>query len=507
MEILDCTIRDGGYYTNWDFDRKIVKSYLENFENLPVDYLEIGYRNPILPGYFGEYFFCKTETLNFIRNNTTKKLVIILDEKNVRIKDLDQLLDSCMGIIEMIRIAIDPLNFERALKLATEIKKKGFKIAFNIMYMSTWDDHPEMIEGFVKLNGLVDYLYLVDSFGGVLPQDVIKTIRKIKSKTNVKLGFHGHNNLEMALANTLVAIDEGIDIIDSTITGMGRGAGNLKTELLLTTLDHKMNLELNYDSLSIITSEFVDLQKKYNWGTSLPYMVSGAKSLPQKQVMEWVSKRFYSMNSITRALNRKNKNHVYPKFNPKETFENALIIGGGPSVDLKSKAIIDFININFDNTALIHASSKNSALFKDVTNKQYFCLAGNEGVRLEKVFNNLNNFTGKCVLPPSPREMGTYVPNLLKSNTVELNEINFTDLNVNSHLSIAIQTSLLLGVKTIYLVGFDGYYGENISELFQELFIENNNLFKAISSKIKCISLTQSKYESISQSSIYNFIK
>jgi 4-hydroxy 2-oxovalerate aldolase len=364
-----------------------------------------------------------------------------------------------------------------------------------------------MIKSLVKLNGLVDYLYLVDSFGGVFPQDVIKIIRKIKSKTNVKLGFHGHNNLEMALANTLAAIDEGIDIIDSTITGMGRGAGNLKTELLLTTLNHKMNLKLNYDSLSNITSEFVKLQKKYNWGTSLPYMVSGAKSLPQKQVMEWVSKRFYSMNSITRALNRKNQDHVYPKFNPKETFENALIVGGGPSVDIKSKSIIDFLNINFDNTALIHASSKNSALFKDVTNKQYFCLVGNEGVRLEKVFNNLNNFTGECVLPPSPREMGTYVPNLLKSKTVELNEINFSDLNINSHLSISIQTSLLLGVKTIYLVGFDGYYGENISEQFQELFIENTNLFKAISSKIKCISLTQSKYESISQSSIYNFIK
>ena len=364
MEILDCTLRDGGYYTNWDFDRKIVKSYLHNIEKLPVDYLEIGYRNPILSGYFGEYFFCRAETMDFIRKNSTKKLVIILDEKNVRIKDLDELLDPCIGIIEMIRMAIDPVNFERALNLAIEIKKKGFKVAFNIMYMSTWNDYPEMLKGFDKLDGIVNYLYLVDSFGGVFPQDIIRIIRKIRSKTTIKLGFHGHNNLEMALANTLVAIDEGIDIIDSTITGMGRGAGNLKTELLLTTLDHKLNLDLNYDALAVITSEFEDLQKKHNWGTSLPYMVSGSKSLPQKQVMEWVSKRYYSMNSITRALNHKNKNEVYPKFSPKETFKNVLIVGGGPSVDLKSKAIMDFLNINLDNTAVIHASSKNSALFK-----------------------------------------------------------------------------------------------------------------------------------------------
>uniref|UniRef100_UPI00404A16D3 hypothetical protein n=1 Tax=Flavobacterium sp. TaxID=239 RepID=UPI00404A16D3 len=503
MEILDCTIRDGGYYNNWDFDRKTVKSYLQNFEKLPVDFLEIGYRNPILSGYFGEYFFCKTETLQFIRSNTTKKLVIIINEKSIRIEDLHDLLDPCTGIIEMIRIAVDPVNFDRALILASHIKKKGFKIAINVMYMSSWDDYPEMLEGFVKLEGLVDYLYLVDSYGGVFPQDVIKIIRKIKGITNIKLGFHGHNNLEMALANTLVAIEEGIDIVDSTITGMGRGAGNLKTELLLTTLDFKMNLDLNYDALSIITSDFLDLQKEYNWGTSLPYMISGAKSLPQKQVMEWLSKRFYSLNSITRAINFKKE--VYPIFNPKDTFDNVLIIGGGQSVAPKINALIDFINIK--NPALVHASSRNSALFENVKNKQYFCLIGNEGARLESVFNNLNNFVSECVLPPSPREMGTYVPNLLKPNTFELSEINFTKLNIKSHLSIAIQTALSLGVKTIYLAGFDGYYGDNVSAQFQELFIENNNLFREIPSNIKCISLTQSKYESITQATIYYFIK
>jgi len=507
MEILDCTLRDGGYYTNWDFDRKLVKSYLKNFENLPIDYLEIGYRNPILTGYFGEYFYCKNETLKFVKKYTNKKLAIILDEKNIKIEHLDQLLDPCIGVIEMIRIAIDPLNFDRALKLSQEIKKKGFRIAFNIMYMSTWDDHPKMMKNLGNLDGIVDYLYLVDSFGSVFPSDVIKLIRKVKSKTNVKLGFHGHNNLEMALANTLVAIDEGIDIIDSTVTGMGRGAGNLKTELLLTTLDHKRNLNLNYDSLSNVTSDFICLQKKYNWGTSLPYMVSGVKSLPQKKVMEWISKRFYSMNSITRALNTNNLDNVYPSFIPESKFENTLIVGGGLSVGLKSKVILDFLNIGVNDTAIIHASSKNSDIFKNANNKQYFCLAGNEGVRLENIFNDLNNFKGKCILPPSPREMGTYVPDLIKSNTFELKNINFTNLNIDSHLSIALQTSLILGVKTIYLVGFDGYSGENISENFQELFIENTKLFKDISSKIKCISLTQTKYESISQSNIYNFIK
>ena len=106
----------------------------------------------------------------------------------------------------------------------------------------------------------------------------------VRSKTNVKLGFHGHNNLEMALANTLTAIDEGIDIVDATITGMGRGAGNLKTELLLTVLNAKGVLDFPYNELSKTVDDFTELQSHYEWGTNLPYMVSGANSLPQKQV-------------------------------------------------------------------------------------------------------------------------------------------------------------------------------------------------------------------------------
>ena len=507
MKILDCTLRDGGYYTNWDFDRKLVKSYLSNFEEISIDYLEIGYRNPILDGYFGEYFYCKSETLNFIKSNTSKKLAIILDEKNVTVQNIDELLDPCKGIIDMVRIAIDPSNFDRAINLAKIIKQKGFEIAFNLMYMSNWDKFPNLIENFVQLNNLVNYLYLVDSFGGVFPDEVRSTIRKTRKATTVKLGFHGHNNLEMALANTLIAIEEGIDIIDATVTGMGRGAGNLKTELLLTTLDHKFGFDLNYDALSNITGKFQDLQQNYKWGTSLPYMVSGAKSLPQKQVMEWVNKRYYSMNSITRAINNKTVTNNFKNFDFDLNFDSVVIVGGGGSVFNHKKPILDFLNLNSNNIALIHSSSKNAKIFENIKNKQFFCLVGNEGIRLENVFKDLSKFQGKCILPPAPRTMGTYVPDLVVSNTYQLSEISFTNLNIDSHTAIALQTALLINAKTIYLVGYDGYIGEHISEHFQELFIENSKLFKDISNKLDCISLTESKYNDVIQSSIYKMIE
>jgi len=96
MKILDCTLRDGGYYTNWDFDRRVVKTYLKSFNSLPVDYLEVGYRNPTQIGYKGEYYYCPPSTLNFLKRNTDKKLAIILNEKDVRLEMIDSLLNPCL---------------------------------------------------------------------------------------------------------------------------------------------------------------------------------------------------------------------------------------------------------------------------------------------------------------------------------------------------------------------------------------------------------------------------
>ena len=125
FKILDCTLRDGGYYTNWDFDSALVKNYLTSMNSLPIDYIEIGYRNPHLSGYFGEYYFLPAHTLQRIRSITNKKIAIILNEKDIREPILNELLLPCVGIVDLVRIAVDPVNFVRALSLAKKIKAIG----------------------------------------------------------------------------------------------------------------------------------------------------------------------------------------------------------------------------------------------------------------------------------------------------------------------------------------------------------------------------------------------
>lgn len=510
MKILDCTLRDGGYYTNWDFDKQLVELYFNSVNNLPIDYVEIGYRSPKLEGYHGEFFYCPSLLLTKIREISSKKIVVILNEKDINLSNIYTLLEPCIGIVTMVRLAINPNNIINAIQIANTIKKMGFEVGFNVMYMSTWKENKTFLTDINKIDGVADYFYMVDSYGGVYPNDVKEIFSLVNSVLNCEIGFHGHNNLELALINSLTAIECGASIIDSTITGMGRGAGNLKTELLLTTLNQKEAVEIDFNSLSTVTDAFYDLQKKFEWGTNLPYMVSGANSLPQKDVMEWVGKRYYSINSIIRALNNQMTNNLeeisYPLFTPSVKNKNVLIIGGGESVRQHDTAILKFLELNPD-TCIIHASSRNAAIFRGCINQQFFCLVGNEGVRLEKTFNSLDQFNGECILPPSPRKMGTYVPNNLTHKISEQKERHFKLIDEDSHTSIALQVALELLPKKCFIAGYDGYNFKAIETKEQELFIENDMLFGEFAkSYSSIIAITPSKYKNLESESVYEKI-
>jgi 4-hydroxy 2-oxovalerate aldolase len=511
MKILDCTLRDGGYYTNWDFENRIVSNYIESFNHLPVEYIEIGYRSKAMQGYLGEYFYCPVHVVEEIFNNTNKKLVVIINEKDVAAEDASELLHPIKPFVKMVRLAVDPENFERALVLGESVKKLGFELAFNVMYMSNWKSYPSLMDNLSKLEGLADYLYMVDSFGGVFPEDVRNIIKEIRLRTKIPLGFHGHNNLELALINSLVAVENGVEMIDATITGMGRGAGNLKMELLLSVLNAKGLVDFDYNYLSKLTDDFAKLQTHYGWGTNLPYMVSGANSLPQKQVMEWVGKRFYSFNSILRALSNQSKglkdNRQLPQvdFGSSIKYTGAVIIGGGNSVVLHAKSLSAFLRSRPD-IALIHSSSRNAMIFKGLPNDQYFCLVGNEGHRLEEVFGDSGTINGKCILPPYPRKMGTYIPDSVINKSYELQNINFTDKLKDTHTALALQTAVEFGISKVFVVGYDGYYGASMGQKEQEFFQENEYLFDKVGQVgIDCISLTPTKYKNIIQDSLFAY--
>ncbi len=279
-KILDATLRDGGYYTNWDFETEVVEAYIQAMNSLPIDYLELGYRNKPTKEYLGKFAYCPVSVLKHIRQNCTKKLAVMLNEKSTLPEDLDTLLEPIIGLVDMVRIAIDPKNFERAVVLAKDVKAMGFEVGFNVMYMSKWmNEYPEFLEKLDVLNSFTDLFCMVDSFGGVTPEDVIAITKTVREHTTCPLGFHGHNNLQLGLINTITAVKLGVDYVDATILGMGRGAGNLNMELLLTYLNAYEGLKVDFNVLGDVVSAFTPLLEKHRWGTNLPYMLAGANRI------------------------------------------------------------------------------------------------------------------------------------------------------------------------------------------------------------------------------------
>ena len=503
--ILDCTIRDGGYYTNWDFSPQIIENYIKAMDILPIDFIEIGYRNLKQKNYFGEFFYTPINTIKQIQKITKKPLAIILNERDLELDHILNLLEPCKNKVSMVRMAIDPINVKEAKEKALVIKKMGFKVAFNVMYLSTWLKDKQFLKQLNKIEEIVDYFYMVDSFGAVFPNEVKKLIKEIKKRTSVKLGFHGHNNLELALANTLAAIEEGVSIVDSTVMGMGRGSGNLKTELLLSIIS-KEN-EINFNSLTKVLEDFNNLNKNYQWGTNLPYMIAGIHSIPQKQIMEWLGKKFYSFNNIIRALNSKiqtNKRYSFKTLSANKKHSKALIIGGGHSINLHKEALKEFIKTE-EELIIIYSSSRYLNFFNTYDRLQYICLIGNENERIGKLDGEIKNIN--LVIPPAPREIGTFIPDGLDHITFELDDIELTDEKIATHCSISIQTAISLGLKKVFIAGFDGYMNQNKGSKEMELFRENDLFFNNAQKKLEIISLTPTLYSNINTESIYSLIK
>lgn len=522
--LLDCTLRDGGYYTNWDFSNSLVQNYIRTMADLPIDYIEIGYRNPTQSGYQGEYYYLPNSSLMSLYQIVKggPKLAIMLDAKNCNPGDVPNLLNDCRDIVKLVRMAVNPAKIEDGIALAKAVKQCGFEVALNLMYLSKAGDDYSFLSRFEDLENVVDYLYLVDSYGACYPKQVREAVKFAVDNLPQKIGFHGHDNISLAFANVLAAIEAGVDIIDATVLGMGRGAGNLRTELIIAYLAQVFDKPIDLSSLADLLETFQTMKNHYGWGSELPYIVSGLADLPQKDVMEWLGKKRYSTSTVVQALQGKQQNifpnQTYPKLSDSATnldlqnFKTCVIVGGGSTAVEHSNAISEFVSKQ--QGLLIHSSLKNAEVYAKAKIPQILCLPGREAEKLKRLSaEDLHNQFKGYVLSSSPR-MTSVVPRELSEKTFEVEPI--TQIRDNSQIALMQQDSPLgiglsiaqaLNIESAYLCGFDGYPGGN--EVEQELAMEVQDIleyFTTSNINIRVRSLTPTRYD-LQQHSVYALLR
>lgn len=501
MKILDCTLRDGGYYSYWDFDSSLVREYLTILDSMPVDYIELGYRQPAKEEYMGEYAYLPISTIEQCKRYApNKKLAVMLNLKDVDEETASALVSPLAQHIALIRLATAPVDIETAARVAASIKHFGVQVSVNVMYMSTWNDVPEYWAALPKLNGIADILCMVDSFGAVYPNDIAQIVKRVRTCIDIPIGFHGHDNLSLAFANTLAAIDAGCEIVDATIMGMGRGAGNLKTELLLTYLA-KSDSSINLNHLVELRNQFEPLQEEYHWGTNMPYMISGVNSLPQKEIMAMLSQRRYSIASIVRKLQnrlKKQSGQPYSALTKELSKSPVLFVGGGVSVAKHIAKILDFLNI-YDYIPVCFLSAKHLLLFDSINNPRYFCMIGNEGARIEKQ-NQHVKATDKFVVDEQG-DAEAYIPDFLQAQTYMIAK---SEDRSDAPLALAIEIARqITSERHIMLVGLDGYSTSKREDIY-DMMRENQELFDAYKDEFRFQSLLPTEYKNVQMGSIYS---
>lgn len=523
-QVLDCTFRDGGYYTDWDFERKLFIEYLTTMADCNIQFIEVGYRGPESKEYKGEFFHLSRSVLSLARQviRPNQKVAVMFNEKEVSADTVAVYLSDCAGLVDLVRFAVAPDRLASALEVGAKVKGMGFSVALNLMYLSKYYDDREAIGSLEPANGIFDYVSLVDSYGACYPEDVGKGIRHAKEVLTCNIGFHGHDNLSLAFANTLAAIEAGVDCVDSTIQGMGRGAGNLRTELILAYLAQSAAKPGNLTSISGLVNTFGKMKRNYGWGTDLPYIISGLNNLAQKDVMEWTSKRRYKFNAIIQVLHGITNGLVSEEDFPElssakgalgiEDSTDIMVIGGGPLARRHSSALIEFAQKHCSVTILV--SSKNLDIFVDADLPLCLCLPGHEADKLRNLKNWQNRLPVKaCIVQSTPRFSGT-VPNELADITFKTSPIH--SANVDSQLgpiddagplALALGACLELRAAQIYIAGFDGY--ENPSQSEQELSREVQALLNGFAEdhpETPLASLTPTSYN-VTNRSVYAILQ
>jgi 4-hydroxy 2-oxovalerate aldolase len=279
IKVLDCTIRDGGLMNNHQFGDEVVKAVYTACVEAGVDYMELGYKASqkiIVPGEHGAWKYCREDDIRRIvgDNPTSLKLTVMADAE--RTDYHEDILPKNQSVIDMVRVATYISQIPTALEMVKDAHQKGYETTINLMAVSTVPDY-ELNEGLELLaQSEAQAIYVVDSFGTLYSERVQFLVRKYLGYCKAagkEVGIHAHNNLQLAFANTIEAIVLGANMLDATMAGLGRGAGNCQMELLIGFLHNpKYNL---LPVLRCVQNVIEPMRSKLLWGFDLPYMLTG----------------------------------------------------------------------------------------------------------------------------------------------------------------------------------------------------------------------------------------
>ena len=530
IKILDCTLRDGGYYNNWDFSVELINDYLKATAAAGVDCVELGFRFFDKSTFKGHCAYTTDEFLENLKIPKKLKVAVMVNasdllshESKDPIKNIKLLFSKKKSRVNLVRIAAHHDEIKNVLKVINVLKKYGYTVALNIMQIADRSDQ-EIISLVKDLSKTpLDILYFADSMGSLDIKKLLQIITNIKTYWKKNLGIHTHDNMSRAAINTNIAINHGVNWVDGTITGMGRGPGNSKTEYLVIEYENLLSKKVNIiPMLELIDRYFNPLMNKHKWGTNPFYYLAGMYGIHPTFIQTMLENNRFTNKDILSSINHLKKlggkkfnknlinlnNSIYigkcpGKWSPKKVIskKDVLIIGTGPSIKEYKKIIENYI---IKNKPYVIALNTQKSIDEKLINIRATC----NSLSLISDRNNFKKIKQKIVLPLS--RMSEDITNSLKYNKIldfglEVKQKKFEFKDNYVVLPNSLVASYALGIatsgeaKNILLAGFDGYPSDDPRRIeMDEVF----TIYRKFSKKTKILSITPTKFK-INSVSVY----
>lgn len=493
ISILDCTLRDGGYINDWNFGKDAIEFILKKLSSSNVEFIEVGFiKNQQFDGNKTVFPDIKSISEVIKPKKEGATYVGMIDMNDVINPET---IPACSNeTIDAIRVIFKQDRVKEGYSYVKKIMELGYKTMVQLVSTNTYTEE-ELVDVLKLFSELKPYaIYIVDSLGVIKRKAFLRMV-ELFDKTvdkNVALGYHSHNNLQQARGNAESLVDLNLSrdvIIDASVYGMGRGAGNLNMELFMEFMNEYYDKNYKIEpTLEIIDEYLNDIYQKTPWGYSLPYYLSASNgchpnyakyyyekgTLTEKAFNELLktipdkNKPIYSKTEAEKYYQKYMENYIDDRSTLKELssiIENKKILVLGPGNTLnryknKIKMFIEMnepvvISLNFYNKeySVKYIFSSNMRRYRSIQNEQGFKKIITSNIKDASNYDYMVNYSSYCCDNP--------------------------DVMENSGLML-LRLLQKMDVKEVFVAGLDGYevnksnyYDSNLNANFEKIFERN----------------------------------
>ena len=490
-ELLDCTLRDGGYVNDWEFGHDKIVEIFKRLVSSGVEYIEVGFLDDRRKFDINRTIMPNTQAINKIFGGLNKGNSTVLAMIDYGTCSIDHIQPCKDTFIDGIRVIFKEHLMYDALAFCKQLKDLGYIVFAQMVSVTTYTD--EKLKEYSKLvNSVMPYATsMVDTYG-LTEADQIYHIYSILDKyiePKVKIGFHAHNNFQLAFANAMAFLNYDSKrnlLVDGTLYAMGKSAGNAALELLMMYMNQKYSKHYDINQvLEAIDNVIMDIYHKQYWGYNMKFYISAETKCHPNYVSYYLDKKTLSVKQIMELLEslKNEKKLLYDKDYAEQMYleyqsircddrdsvkkltkilkgKNILLLGPGNSIKRQKKRVDRYIDENEPLVISVNYVPKDTlvqAIF--LTNSK----------RYTELMNTLDESVNKDVAIIA-------TSNVYKTNgafTYVLNYENLIDKDTeiaDNSLVMLLKAMINFKVKKVFLAGFDGYskHRDNYFEISRE---------------------------------------